>query len=533
MKFDPSAEQTRTFQVRDAAVNTEKREIVGCGVPLEVETEIWPGFREVFDQNCQFDNIDRAKLKTQHRELIGVTTDHTRADGRLDIVTRASKTKGGDDALALAEDGALDSFSIGFRTREYVKTEDDNGSITIRHTRVHVREFSLTDNPAYEGALVTEVRERHPDRPEGAPTMAEDTLTREQLDTALTDLEGNFERTLDARLAAFTQQRGQQQTSSHRTPGAVLQLLATGDADMTREYNELMERAYDGGTTADSPIKDGWVGDLTRIFDSSAGILSSFFSTGALPDKGMNIEYGELATNTTKFEKQENEGDDLQKGKVTLTTKTAEVHTYGGWIELTVQQIKRSTLPILDRSLEAMALAAGANKKAEFRKAYLALVTARKAIAGDAGVLPLGGTLSAATPDKWAELVVDASIRFSKLNLTLDGAIVSPTVFKHLIGLEVEGNRVFKVTDDRNVIGKLNLPGLSGDLSGITVACDPDRTGTEAEFANARAVRAYDSALVQLQDENIINLSKSFSAYRFGAIASEIPAGVVPVKFAA
>ena len=534
MKFDENADQTRTYQVRAATVNTEKREIAGIGVPLEVETEIWPGFREVFDQNCVFDNIERAKLKTQHRELIGITASHQRVDGALDIVTRASKTKSGDDALALAADGALDSFSIGFRTREYVKTENEDGSILIRHTRVNVREFSLTDNPAYEGATVTEVRERQPDpRPEGAHKMEDtDTLTREQHEAAIAELEENWERTLDARLSAFTKLRDETTAVQHRTAGAVLQAIANGDTEQIREYNELMERAYEGGTTADSPIKDGWVGDLTRIFDSSAGVLSAFFSTGVLPDKGMNIEYAELATNTTKVEEQENEGDDLATGKVTLTTKTAPIKTYGGYIELTVQEIKRSTLPILYRSLDAMALAAGARKKAVLRAAYLALVAAREAIAGDAGVLPIGATLAEADATDWTNLIVDAAIKFEQLDLPMEGMIVSPTVFKALNALETDGHRVFKVADERNTVGRLDLPGLKGDIGGITVIGDAGRTGTAAEFANSRALRHYGSAATQLQDENIINLSRSFSVYSFGATAAEIPAGVVPVKFA-
>ena len=35
---------------------------------------------------------------------------------------------------------------------------------------------------------------------------------------------------------------------------------------------------------------------------------------------------------------------------------------------------------------------------------------------------------------------------------------------------------------------------------------------------------------MSLQDENVLNLSKDFSVYRYGAVADEIPAGVVPVK---
>lgn len=79
----------------------------------------------------------------------------------------------------------------------------------------------------------------------------------------------------------------------------------------------------------------------------------------------------------------------------------------------------------------------------------------------------------------------------------------------------------------------LNLPGLSGEFAGLQVRLDTGQAGDEAAFANKRAIRTYDSALVSLQDENIVNLSKSFAVYRYGAVAAEIPAGVVPVKLTA
>lgn len=539
--LDLATDQTRTFQGR-AAADTARREISGIGVPLEVETVIWPGFREVFDQDCVFEGIERAKLKQHHRELIGVVVNHTREAGNLSIVTRASEIPAGDIALTLAADGALDSFSIGFRPVEHVRTDHEDGSFTIRHTRVLTNEFSLTDNPAYTGATVTDVRESTTTQGEPAMTITAPAaaFTREELDTALDQRFDAQERALDARLATIMQGAGAPQ--AHRTAGAMLLALAEGDEAAVREYNDTVSamyeaaaegREYTGGTTADSPIKDGWVGDLTRIFDASSGVLSEFFATGALPDRGMNIEYAQLKSNTVKVDEQKQEGDDLALGKVELENKTAPVKTYGGYVELSRQQILRSTLPILDRSLEALTMAAGARKKAAFRAEYAALLLKLLAIADDKGVLPIGKTLADSTAGDWTDLVVDAAVRFSQVSLPLDGMIASVPVFKHLNRLEINGKRVFRLAEPNGMIGTLDLTGLNGDLAGVTVICDPDRAGAQAEFANNRALRAYDSPLVQLQDENIVNLSKQYSAYRFGAVAAEIPSGVAPVKFEA
>jgi len=76
-----------------------------------------------------------------------------------------------------------------------------------------------------------------------------------------------------------------------------------------------------------------------------------------------------------------------------------------------------------------------------------------------------------------------------------------------------------------------DLPGLEADINGLLVVCDTGhKGGARAVFANGRALRQYDSPLVNLQVENVLNLSKDFGVYKYGAVADEIPSAVVPVK---
>src|SRR5690606_15029621 len=107
-----------------------------------------------------------------------------------------------------------------------------------------------------------------------------------------------------------------QPTTRYRSAGAMLQALVSGDDEARAEYADVLTRAFEGATTADTVIKDGWVGDLTRIFDASSGVLSQIFATGQLPAKGNAIEFGRLKSNTIDVDEQEAEGDDLAAGKV-------------------------------------------------------------------------------------------------------------------------------------------------------------------------------------------------------------------------
>jgi phage head maturation protease len=547
--FDPSVDQTRTFHARAEVSAPERREISGVGVPLEDRIQVYPGLYEEFAQDCDFEDIDRAKLRIDHGTLAGVLASHSRATGKLNVTLRASKVAAGDDALVLAHDGALDSFSIGFRSKDFDQIDNEDGSITIRHTRVQVREFSLTATPYYPNALVTEVR--HNDAHERSTPMstATDTTatqaTEQRADSGIDEVRSQLDSIIEEQ-RAFRSIISQYSEApaivrDRRSPAQFLIDLCAGDEATTRAANEYLShlydpeyhvRAYTGGTSADAPMQDQWVGDLTRIFDSSSGLLNDLFSVGTLPAKGNVIEYGELATNTTQVTEQAAEGDDLAFGKVTLTTKTAPVKTYGGYTQLTRQGIERSTMPLLARNLEALGKAAGARKKAVMRAAFEALVTARVALAANAGVILLGATLGSSTSAQWEAVIRKAAIRYSRENTAPQALVVSDSVFEKLQGFTVSGDRVLRIGEG-NSAGSLNLLTIRGNMAGLPVYLDPDKSGDSAVFVHADAIRQYDSALVSLQDENIINLSKDFSVYRYGAIAPEIPALVVPVKLAA
>lgn len=540
--------ERREFTFRATEVAAEGNLIRGIAVPYEKPVRIrdWAGeYDEQFARNSVDD--DGALAFWRHYDPIGKLESGTDApEGRL-VELRISDTALGRDALTLARDGAVTQLSVGFELGgDYEVEEREDDVPLITRTRVKVREVSLVPFGAYgPDASITDVRHlQQPTRKENSmsPTTTAEAPADERLEILTRDIGEvrELSERLERQVALIPTRDDSPTGGDPRSAGQFVLDLVRGDTEAAAAYNRAMEhrfdelqhRAYGGGTTADAPVKDGWVGDLTRIFDSSSGVLSEIYSTGTLPGTGMNIEYAELLANTVAFTEQEDEGDDLGYGKVTLKMSTAPVLTYGGFVQLTRQQIERSTLPVLSRSLEALTVAAAARKKAALRAAHAALITARKAVAANGGVVVLGAVLASATASQWEDALVDAAIRFDAENVAPEVMIVSATVFKKLRSLTVSGERVFQVASD-NASGTLNLPGLSGNFAGIPVRLDPGQAGDEAVIVNGRAIRQYDSALVQLQDENVINLSKDFSAYRYGAVAAEVPQLLVPIKLAA
>ena len=129
------------------------RTIEGVAVPFGDVIDVW-GERETFDPDTVFEGLDSAKLYYQHDTLIGsITSGENREDG-LHITARIADTQQGRDAVALLDEEALDSLSVGF-----VPIEDRKDKDGVTHRRkVRLLETSLVSWPAYENAKLTNHR---------------------------------------------------------------------------------------------------------------------------------------------------------------------------------------------------------------------------------------------------------------------------------------------------------------------------------------------------------------------------------------
>lgn len=504
--------------------NEETREFTGLAVPYDTATRVqdwWYGteYDESVERGAVVDSDD-AKIFWQHREAIGKVISARDTDEGWEITGYLSQTLRGDEAYTLLRDGVVDRLSIGFEPIEHreVKATKDQVAQIIR-TKIRVREVSLVNFPAYEGAAVSEVR-HNPSLVKETRSMDPETLA--PLQEAIEDLKRGqslLTQQIDTRSATAVAPLAQ-----FRSAGEFLKAAVKPDGDDVRaEYTEVMERAYTGATTDDSILLPAWVGDLTRLIETPDP-LNGVFSTGVLPADGLNLEYGQLESDSTDVDEQENEGDDLTYGEIALTTATATIKTYGGYTELTRQTIERSNVNYLDHALRALALAAArrkiVNKRAQYASAVAAQITAGNTV--DAG---------AGTYVDWVGALVDGAEKFIDLGLALEHLVVDKTIFKTLAALtDTAGRPLLTVRNDgTNSVGTLNPTGLAANLAGVEVRVNLKQATPGAALTNRLALREYASPVVSLQDENIINLSKAFSLYFYAAFAHEIPGAIVPV----
>lgn len=519
---NPAEPITRQFELRSAATDTERRELTGIAVPYGVPTELWPGWTEIVEPGA-VEPADDMMLFRDHVTPIGKIIESRQTDAGFEITAKFSDTPAGNETLTLVRDGVLSKLSIRFRQIEYSDDHDEDGNVTRRHTRIEVSEVSVVPFPAYPTAVITEVRDRKEN-----PVMPETTVDDlAEIRSQLADVRRDI-LALDTTAAP--------PAPDTRSAGEILKALVAGDADTIEAVNGVMDeaRAWTGGTgTADAGTEGpAWARDLVRLIDN-ANPIAKLFATSPLPAEGMTVEYGQLKTNTLRVEKQNGEGADLAKGKVTVETKNAKVETFGGYTALSRQAIERSRVNLLDLSLRGMAIAAG---KAAADNFVSVLQTTVKAQASNG--LDLGKSLATMAWTDLVPLIIDGAAKYIDEGLSLDGLILTRDAFKAIAVLETKnGTPLMNLHGTGvNTIGQMDLTTPRGDVVNVTVYPDlraeADTYGSNVAgtFFNTDAVRYYRSPLAQLQDENAVNLTKDFSVYFYAAVAPEIPAGLVPIK---
>lgn len=352
------------------------------------------------------------------------------------------------------------------------------------------------------------------------------TITQEDLDTALAEQSETFARTLDVRLAKISDGPAAPAGPTWSSIGAFMKDLV-GGSTAAMDFYTSTRAAFEGATTDDDKQPNTWVSDAIHLIDRRRKIINSF-TREPLPADGMTLEYLTLKSNSIAVEKQDSQGADLVHGKIQLDSKTTPVETYGGWTSLSRQLIDRGTPQFITTANRAMDLEYAKATEQVARDLFNDIITTQLA----APSIPLSGT---PTMDafSWLDLVVDASMLFEDRGYVIDGAFVSVETFKALIRLEdTAGNSLFRVWGQGyNQVGELDLREVSGNLANVPFRILPDAEGYQMAFYDRLGITTWEEpgAPFRLQDQNIINLTESFSKYGSLAMASQFPDAIAAV----
>jgi len=168
-----------TFTVDAAAPDgTKTRTITGIAVPYNVAANA-SGTEVMFLRGSLPVEGKAPKLYMQHDagQAIGLVTERDDDEENMYFTAKVSATELGDEALVLAADGVLDSVSVGVNPTKF--SYDDDGVMVIEAAQW--LELSLVSQPAFEGAVITEVAASSSTNPEDlCNTESEDPTTDTQ-----------------------------------------------------------------------------------------------------------------------------------------------------------------------------------------------------------------------------------------------------------------------------------------------------------------------------------------------------------------
>lgn len=494
---------TRSFEIR--ATDTEKREVSGLAVPYNQTIDIGGGWSERFEKGAVDLNAN-VKLFRDHEDIIGVVTEMEETDEGLLIRAKISETVLGNETLNLVKDGAIRSFSVGFIPVTDVKKDN-----TIIRTKVNLKEVSLVAFPAYDRAEVLSVREETNQEEISMENTTPDYTSE------INEVRNHAEE-LERRLDVITSEKTPvASVPQFRSYGSWVKAVAAGNEDAMA-----LHRVFTGADAADSIMKNAWVSDTVRILNAGRPTYS-VFSTGALPADGMNVEYPKLLTNTLSVAEQAAEGDTLGYGKITLTSATAPIKTFGGYTDMSRQVVERSSIAYVDTAFRAMVAKYAATTNAAVRAKLIAE-------AANINTVALASFSTTAILEALATAALEVN---GDTGLALEFILCSSDVFVNLAETVDGSNRplLSNVGATQNTFGAINPVGLTGNILGLPIVVDPSLANNSFYTGNRLAVTNYESAGApfRLDDEDITALTNSFSVYGYLGIACPDPKALVKI----
>lgn len=106
--------------------------------------------------NKTMERKDRIKVLWQHNEPIGKSLNMGTDSKGLFVEGKISKTRLGDEAIELMNDGVIDQMSIGFSIPNGKSEYNEKGNRLIHEVKLY--EYSLVTFPMNEKAIITSVK---------------------------------------------------------------------------------------------------------------------------------------------------------------------------------------------------------------------------------------------------------------------------------------------------------------------------------------------------------------------------------------
>ena len=138
------------------------------------------------------------------------------------------------------------------------------------------------------------------------------------------------------------------------------------------------------------------------------------------------------------------------------------------------------------------------------------------------------------TADQWIDAIIDAADAVDERGAQLGTLAVSPDVFKAIAKVSRDGSALMDVSGQgADVLGNVDLTGITGRLLRIPVQMIPGATSDTAAFIDPDSVTIWESGgPFQLQQMNVTTLVNDYSVYGYLAMGTTFAGGITPLGVA-
>ena len=506
-----------------AADGTTGRTISGVAVTYGVTATVLDGTKVQFLQGSLPVTGRDPKLYMQHdsAQIVGKVVERVDTAEGMMFVAKISATRLGDEALTLAKDGVIDAVSVGVNVTKFKYDEDDVMLIEAADWQ----ELSLVSEPAFAGAIITDVAASKPDEtihqtePEAdiQSTQDEPKDTNDMTDTNETPVVEAAQATTDKLWATparkFNLPTAGEYMAAMHIGGETFRNVAAAAQEFVKSKQTALQAAAGDILTTNTPglLPVPVLGPVFQDLNFIRPVVAAV-GARAMPSNGATKTFVRPTITThTSVAAQSSELAAASATTMVIAANTISKTTLAGQVTLSIQDVDftdPAALQIILNDLVGEYLIASDN------------------VAADA--ITAGATASGATwtvtgnqtdPSTLITALYGAAVNIlSATNFLPDHVFVSPNVWE-LLGRQLDGDKrpVFPYVGAAGLMGQ-NAMGTGAVTSanvfnpfGLTLVADNNFASNTLVVARGTAIEFYEQVRGLMSVELPSTLGRNFS----------------------
>jgi uncharacterized protein len=484
----------------DAAAGEDSpRTITGVAVPWDTPAVVSGGQKVQFARGAFDVNQKAPKLLEGHdmNQLRGVVTELVEAEDGLLFSAKFAKTRASDEAIELIKAGAYDSVSIGAIPTKF-KFKGD----TMMVSAAEILEISLVSHPAYADALITEIAASQPEEDDVVEPQPLDIPEEETMSDVTPTVEASAEIVPTAPLFAGAKREAKLPTAAEYIAAA----MAGGD--QWRDMSAALQAAAPDVVTSDTPgiLPLPIVQPVYNNFIGRRPVVDAI-GAKAMPGSGKVFIRPEVTTHVS-MAAQSAENAALQSGTYVVTDNQVTKGTYGGYVNLSLQDESWSDPAVVSLILDDMG------------RIY---ANTTDNVASDnllAGVTQSAVLTDPTSPAEWvADIYAAASTILTNSNGNLPTHLfLSPNMYAALGQLvDTTGRPLFPEIGPMNALGTSSASTFGGMAFGLTTVVDRNFAADTVIVGDPSGFEIFEQQRGALSLESPSTLSRVLSFYGYFA----------------